>query len=78
MTRDQHPQGQAAHQHPHHLEGRGGAPDPPIKMTLEKGAGLYRGRRTGRSDPEIDSACARKFLDANDRKRAEKAKQEVA
>jgi len=21
-TRDQHPQGQAAHQHPHHLEGR--------------------------------------------------------
>ncbi len=26
-SRDQHPQGQAAHQHPHHLEGRSGAAD---------------------------------------------------
>ena len=27
---------------------------PPIRMTLEKAAGLYRGRRTGRDHPEVD------------------------
>ena len=52
--RDQHPQGQAAHQHPHHLQGRSGAPDAADPDDAGKGAGLYRGRRTGRSDPEVD------------------------
>src|SRR4030088_2810516 len=55
--RDQHPQGQAAHQHPHHLEGRSGAPDAADQDDAGKGAGLYRGRRAGRGDPEIDPAA---------------------
>ena len=56
-SRDQRPQGQAAHQHPHHLEGRSGAPDAADPDAAGKGAGLYRGRRTGRSDPEVDPAA---------------------
>ena len=53
-SRDQRAQGQAAHQHPHHLQGRSGAPDPADPDDAGKGAGLYRGRRAGRSDPEVD------------------------
>ncbi len=59
--RDQHPQGQAAHQHPHHLQGRSGAPDAADPDDLGKGAGLYRGRRTGRSDPEVDPPAQEVF-----------------
>ena len=50
----QRAQGQAAHQYPHHLEGRGGPPHPADPHDAGKGAGLYRGRRTGRSDAEVD------------------------
>src|SRR3982074_2912336 len=59
--RDQHPQGQAAHQHPHHLEGRGGAPDAADPDDAGKGAGLYRRRRAGRSDPEVDPPAQEVF-----------------
>ena len=51
----QRAQGQAAHQHPHHLEGRGGAADPADPHDAGEGARLYRGRRAGRGDAEIDS-----------------------
>ena len=56
-SRDQHPQGQAAHQHPHHLEGRSGAPDAADPDDAGKSAGLYRGRRAGRSNAEVDPAA---------------------
>ena len=47
-------EGQAAHQHPHPVEGRGGAPDAADPDDAGKGAGLYRGRRARGSDAEID------------------------
>ncbi|KAH2808748.1 hypothetical protein KXV85_005850, partial [Aspergillus fumigatus] len=53
-SRDQRAQGQAAHQHPYDLEGRSRAPDPADPHDARKGAGLYRGRRTGGDHPEVD------------------------
>ena len=50
-------EGQAAHQHPHHLEGRSGAPDAADQDDAGKGARLYRGRRAGRGDAEVDPAA---------------------
>ena len=52
--RSQRAEGQEAHQHPHPLQGRGGAPDPADPDDARKGARLYRGRRTGRGDAEVD------------------------
>jgi GTP-binding protein len=56
-SRDQRAQGQAADQHPHHLEGRGGAPHAADPHDSRKGARLYRGRRAGRGDAEVDPAA---------------------
>ncbi|MHC2394645.1 GTP-binding protein [Bradyrhizobium liaoningense] len=53
-SRDQRAQGQAAHQHPHDLEGRSGAPDPADPHDAGKGPRLHRGRRARRGDPEVD------------------------
>ena len=50
-------QGQAAHQHPHHREGRGGAPDAADPDDPGAGDRLYRRRRAGRGDAEIDPAA---------------------
>ncbi|MEY9678758.1 GTP-binding protein [Bradyrhizobium elkanii] len=55
--RDQRAEGQAAHQHPHHLEGRGGAPDAADPDDPGKGARLYRRRRARRGDAEVDPAA---------------------
>ena len=53
-SRNQRAQGQAAHQYPHDVEGRSGAPDAADQDVARKGAGLYRGRRAGRGDAEVD------------------------
>ncbi len=53
-SRTQRSQGQAALQHPHHLEGRSGAFDAADPHDPRKGAGLYRERRAGRDHPEVD------------------------
>ncbi len=53
----QRAQGQATHQYPHHLQGRSGPPHPADPHDAGKGARLYRGRRIGRGDAEIDSAA---------------------
>ena len=45
---------QAAHQHPHHLQGRGGALDADRADDARTGDRLYRGRRAGRSDAAVD------------------------
>ena len=45
---------QAAHQHPHHVEGRSGAPDADRADDAGTGDRLYRGRRAGRSDAAVD------------------------
>jgi len=59
--------------HPHHLEGRSGAPDPADQDDPWKKALAYiEDDETGRGDPRSRSGCAKKFLDANDRKRARK------
>ena len=50
----QRDQGQEAHQHPHHLEGRGGAADAAAAHDAGEGARLYRRRRAGRGDAEVD------------------------
>ena len=52
--RHQRAQGQAAHQYPHHLEGRSGPPHAADPHDAGKGARLYRGRRAGRGDAEVD------------------------
>ena len=52
--RSQRDEGQEAHQHPHPFQGRGGAADAPDPDDAREGARLYRGRRTGRGDAEID------------------------
>ncbi len=53
-SRSQRAQGQEAHQYPHPLQGRGDPAHAADPHDLGKGAGLYRGRRTCRSDAEID------------------------
>ena len=55
--RRQRAQGQAAHQHPHHVEGRGGAADAADPHDAGEGARLYPGRRAGRGDAEVDPAA---------------------
>ena len=55
--RGQCAQGQEAHQHPHHLEGRGGQADAADPHDARARARLYPGRRARRSDAEIHSAA---------------------
>ena len=52
--RSQRAQGQEAHQHPHPLQGRSGAPDPADPDDAGKGARLHPGRRARRGDAEVD------------------------
>ncbi len=56
-SRDQSAQGQAAHQHPHHLEGRGGAAHAADPHDAGEGARLHPGRRARRGDAEVDPAA---------------------
>ena len=49
--------GKQLDQHSHHLEGRGGAPHPADPHDARKGARLYRRRRAGRGDAEVDPAA---------------------
>ena len=52
--RGERAQGQEAHQHPHDLEGRGGAPDAADPHDARARARLDPGRRARRGDAEID------------------------
>ncbi len=52
-SRRQSAEGQAAHQHPHHQQGRSGAADADRAADAGAGHRLYRRRRTGRSDAAI-------------------------
>ena len=74
-SRRQSAEGQAAHQHPHHVEGRSGAPDAHRADDAGTGHRLYRGRRTGRSDAAIDPP-AQEALSPHDRKRAARVEAE--
>ena len=73
----QRAQGQEAHQHPHHLQGRSGAPHSADPNDAGKGAGLYRGRRAGRGDAKVDPP-AQEMLDENDRKKEDRKKEAEA
>ena len=56
-SRDQRAQGQAAHQHPHHVEGRSGAAHPAAEDDAGEGARLHPGRRVRRGHAEVDPAA---------------------
>ena len=53
-SRGERAQGQEAHQHPHDLEGRGGAPDAADPHDARALARLDPGRRARRGDAEVD------------------------
>ena len=53
-SRRQSGEGQAAHQYPHHVEGRGGAAHAADPDEPRRGDRIYRRRRAGRGDPEGD------------------------
>ena len=55
--RGQRAEGQAAHQHPRRRQGRGGAAHAAAQDVARAGDRLYRGRRAGRGDAEVDPAA---------------------
>ena len=71
-SRRQSAQGQAAHQHPHHLQGRGGAPDAAVPMTLEQAIAYIEDDELVEVTPK-SIRLRKRFLDPNERKRANRA-----
>ena len=70
--RRQRAEGQAAHQHPRRRQGRGRAADAAAQDVARAGDRLYRGRRAGRGDAEVDSSAQ-----ALPRSRGPQARQEA-
>ncbi len=73
-SRDQRAQGQAAHQHPHHLEDEAVRLTPPIRMTLEKALAYIEDDELVEITPK-SIRLRKRHLDPTERKRAEKTKE---